>query len=72
MTLAKKPFRPLTSSEVCLAYKFLLDKGVVSFPIPADGVSKVDSLVHNILGTSFGVVHYVSLEEKAVAYICIF
>ena len=42
--------------------------GLVSFPPKTDAIHALDALVANITGSSFGVPHYATIEEQAVAY----
>lgn len=69
MMKAEKKFRPLKSSDVCRIYELLTRAGEVSFPLTETARTKVDSLVANINGSSFGVPNYATPEEKAIAYI---
>jgi prophage maintenance system killer protein len=42
---------------------------VVSFPLNGESKNKIESLVANINGTTFGVERYETVEEKIVAYL---
>ena len=69
MTKEKKTFQQLTSENICEIYKLLLSEGLVSFPITPEAENKVDALVANVTGSSFGAQHYETTEEKVVAYL---
>lgn len=69
MTKEKRTFQQLTSENICEIYKLLHNEGLVSFPITSDATNKVDALVANITGSSFGIQHYPTIEEKVVAYL---
>ena len=64
----KKIFQSLTLKDVCKTYELLLKEGLVSFPITKEGKNKIDILIYNIEGYSFGVAHYPTIEEKIIAY----
>lgn len=64
----KKIFQPLTLKNVCNTYELLLKEGLVSFPITQEGKNKIEILIYNIEGSSFGVPHYPTIEEKIIAY----
>ena len=68
MIKVKKTFQPLTSHDVCEIYRLLHREGIVLFPLTTDGENKINSTISNITGSSFGVEHYPSIEEKLVAY----
>jgi len=65
----KKIFQPVTSSDVCRIYELLYSEGLVSFPLVAAGLNKVDALVATITQSYFGTEIYSTVEEKAVAYL---
>ena len=69
MTKGKKTFQPLTSKDICEIYNILHDERLVSFPITKEAEDKIDTLVTNINGESFGVLHYQTPEEKTVAHL---
>ena len=69
MTKEKKKFQPLTSKSICEIYSILHNDGLVSFPITTEAKNKIDALVTNINGESFGVPHYPTTEEKVVAHL---
>jgi len=69
MTKGKKKFQPLTSRSICEIYNILYDEKLISFPITREAENKIDALVANINGESFGVPHYSTVEEKIVAHL---
>lgn len=69
MTKERKKFQLLTSDDICRLYSLLLKEGLVSFPEAVDSSLKIEALVKNITGASFGKQHYESTEEKIVAYL---
>lgn len=68
MMKEKRKFQSLTSKNICEVYDTLHKEGFVTFPITKDAENKVDALVANINGSSFGIPHYPTIEEKVVAY----
>ena len=69
MMKEKKTFQQLTSKNICEIYKLLHSEGLVSFPITNEAENKIDALVANTTGRSFGVQHYLTIEEKVVAHL---
>ena len=69
MTKEKKTFQQLTSENICEIYRLLHSEGLVSFPITSEAKNKIDALVANVTGSSFGFQHYQTIEEKVVAYL---
>lgn len=59
----------MKSEDVCRIYDLLHDNGLVSFPRTAGATQKIDSLVSNINGSSYGLENYPAVEVKAVAYL---
>lgn len=47
----------------------LHSSGVVAFPITQHATEKIGAIVANVVGSSYGVVHYKTVEEKIVAYL---
>lgn len=68
MTKERKTFLPIESESICVIYNILHEAGLVSFGINEESRSKLDAIVTNINGSSYGVPHYKSIEEKIVAY----
>lgn len=69
MTKGKKTFVPITSNGVLTIYTLLHKNGLVAFPYTADAEHKVEALVANITQRYFDSEIYISVEEKAVAYL---
>lgn len=69
MTKGKKKFQPLTLRNICEIYSILYNENLVSFPLTQEAENKIDALVANINGESFGIPHYLTIEEKVVAHL---
>lgn len=69
MMQEKKIFQSLTSESICEIYNILFEAGLVKFPLTQKSFEKLDAIVANINGHSFGVPHYKSIEEKIVAHL---
>lgn len=69
MMREKNKFQQLTSNEVCQIYELLREDNKISFSIPIDAYSKIDSLVSNTVGSNYGSDNYQTIGEKIVAYL---
>jgi prophage maintenance system killer protein len=69
MIREKKIFRQLTSKDVCQIYELLHERKLVSFPLTKENENKIDSLVANIVNSHYGEEFYLSIEQKAIAYL---
>ncbi len=69
MMQEKKKFLSITCEEICKLYNLLREDGEVSFPPSNESLPKLEALVENITSASFGIEHYKTNEEKAVAYL---
>jgi len=65
----KNKFQQLTSKNICEIYKLLHKNKLVSFSLTQDAEHKIEALVENINGISYGIPHYPTPNEKVVAYL---
>lgn len=59
----------MTSKDICQIYDLLLTDKLISFGLNLESINKVDTLVSSINASYSGNESYITLEEKAVAYL---